>query len=112
MMRHTINGQTFDMERVDATIRRGETEIWSFVNSGVLPHPIHVHAGQFRVLSRTGGRDRIMPWETGLKDTVLTHPGETVDIAVRFDRHPGLFLFHCHNLEHEDMGMMANFRVE
>ena len=78
----------------------------------ILPHPIHVHAGQFRVLSRTGGRNRLMPWEAGLKDTVLTHPGETVNVAVRFDRYPGLFLFHCHNLEHEDMGMMANFRVE
>jgi FtsP/CotA-like multicopper oxidase with cupredoxin domain len=51
-----------------------------------------------------------MPWETGLKDTVLTLPGEQVDVAVRFF-YPGVFLLHCHNLEHEDMGMMINYEV-
>jgi FtsP/CotA-like multicopper oxidase with cupredoxin domain len=110
MMNHTINGLTFDMERVDARVRRNETEVWTFVNESELPHPIHVHAGQFRVLSRSGGRNRLMPWETGLKDTVLTLPGEQVDVAVRFI-YPGVFLLHCHNLEHEDMGMMTNYEV-
>ena len=52
-----------------------------------------------------------MPWEQGLKDTVLVLPQETVEIAVRFDRFPGVFLMHCHNLEHEDAGMMMNFQV-
>ena len=110
MMNHTINGLTFDMERVDARVRRNQTEVWTFVNESELPHPIHVHAGQFRVLSRSGGRNRLMPWETGLKDTVLTLPGEQVDVAVRFF-YPGVFLLHCHNLEHEDMGMMINYEV-
>jgi len=110
MMSHTINGLTFDMARVDARVRRNETEVWTFVNESELPHPVHVHAGQFRVLSRTGGRGRLMPWETGLKDTVLTRPGEAVDVAVRFV-YPGTFLLHCHNLEHEDMGMMINYEV-
>ena len=112
MMNHTINGRTFGMERVDLRVPRGRTEVWSLVNASSLPHPVHVHVGQFRVLSRRGGRGRVMPWETGLKDTVLVLPGEQVDIAVRFDEHPGLFLMHCHNLEHEDMGMMMNFQVE
>ena len=53
-----------------------------------------------------------MPWESGLKDTVLVLPGERVEVVVRFQAHRGLFLMHCHNLEHEDMGMMLNFRVE
>jgi FtsP/CotA-like multicopper oxidase with cupredoxin domain len=110
MMSHTINGVTFDMHRVDARVRRNETEVWTFVNESDLPHPVHVHAGQFRVLSRSGGRNRLMPWETGLKDTVLTLPGERVDVAVRFI-YPGTFLLHCHNLEHEDMGMMINYEV-
>jgi len=110
MMNHTINGRTFDMERVDERIRVNETEVWTFVNESELPHPVHVHAGQFRVLSRAGGRARLMPWETGLKDTVLTLPGERVDVAVRFV-YPGTFLLHCHNLEHEDMGMMINYEV-
>jgi len=110
MMRHTINGLSFDMERVDLRVRRNETEVWTFVNESDLPHPVHVHAGQFRILSRTGGRARVMPWETGLKDTVLVLPRERVDVAVRFF-YPGTFLLHCHNLEHEDMGMMINYEV-
>jgi len=110
MMRHTINGRSFALDRVDERVPLGETEIWTFSNASVLPHPVHVHGGQFQVLSRTGGRARRMPWETGLKDTVLVLPGESVDVAVRFV-FPGLFLMHCHNLEHEDGGMMMNFEV-
>ncbi len=110
MMSHTINGRTFELARVDERVPINRTEVWSFVNESQLPHPVHVHAGQFRVLARRGGRGRVLPWETGLKDTVLTLPGETVDVAVRFV-YPGLFLLHCHNLEHEDMGMMMNFQV-
>jgi FtsP/CotA-like multicopper oxidase with cupredoxin domain len=111
MMSHTINSRAFDMERIDERVPLGRTEVWSFVNESALPHPVHVHAGQFRVLARTGGRARVMPWETGLKDTVLVLPNERVDVAVRFGRYPGVFLLHCHNLEHEDMGMMLNFEV-
>ena len=108
---HTINGRTFELERVDEQVPLGQTEVWSLVNESEVPHPVHMHAGQFSVLSRSGGRNRVMPWETGLKDTVLVFPGEHVEILVRFDHYPGLFLLHCHNLEHEDMGMMLNFEV-
>ena len=110
MMNHTINGQSFAMARVDERVRQGQTEVWTYVNESELPHPVHVHGGQFRVLSRTGGRGRVMPWEMGPKDTVLVLPGERADVAVHFV-HPGIFLLHCHNLEHEDMGMMLNFEV-
>jgi FtsP/CotA-like multicopper oxidase with cupredoxin domain len=99
------------MDRVDHEIPLGTTEVWRIVNESGFAHPVHVHAGQFRVLSRRGSRGQLMPWEQGLKDTVLVLPQETVEIAVRFDRYPGMFLMHCHNLEHEDAGMMMNFRV-
>jgi FtsP/CotA-like multicopper oxidase with cupredoxin domain len=112
MDRHHINGQTFEMERVDAKVPFGQTEIWTFVNDNAYPHPIHLHATHFRVLSRVGGRGEVMPWEQGLKDTVLLHPDETVRVAVRFGAHRGLFPLHCHNLEHEDSGMMLNVLVE
>jgi FtsP/CotA-like multicopper oxidase with cupredoxin domain len=112
MMNHTINGRTFEMERVDERVPIGRTEVWAIENASELPHPVHVHAGQLLVRSRTGGRGRVMPWETGLKDTVLVLPGERVEVVVRFEAHRGLFLMHCHNLEHEDMGMMLNFLVE
>jgi FtsP/CotA-like multicopper oxidase with cupredoxin domain len=112
MMLHTINGSSFAMTRVDETVPFGDTEIWSFVNQSFLPHPVHLHATHFKVLSRSGGRGQVMPWEEGVKDTVLILPQETVRVAVRFTAERGLFLLHCHNLEHEDMGMMLNILVE
>ena len=111
MMQHTINRRSFELERVDVRVRRGRPEVWSIVNESEFPHPVHIHSGQFRVLSRSGGRDRVMPWERGLKDTVLALPGEAIEVAVHFADYNGLFLMHCHNLEHEDMGMMTNFLV-
>jgi FtsP/CotA-like multicopper oxidase with cupredoxin domain len=112
MMDHRINGRSFRMDRIDEVVTFDETEIWAFVNDSFLPHPVHLHATHFRVISRSGGRSQVMPWEVGGKDTVLLHPFETVRVAVRFTAHRGLFLLHCHNLEHEDMGMMANILVE
>lgn len=111
MMRgHTINGRLFEMLRVDEEITRGDTEIWEFINNSAVPHPMHIHAVQFKVLSRTGNRD-IIPTETGWKDTVLVMPGERVRVIVTFDAPKGLYVFHCHNLEHEDAGMMANLEI-
>jgi FtsP/CotA-like multicopper oxidase with cupredoxin domain len=112
MDRHHINGKTFEMDRVDVRVPFGDTEIWTFESDNTYPHPIHLHATHFKVLSRSGGRGAVMPWEQGLKDTVLIHPEETVRIAVRFSAHRGLFPLHCHNLEHEDSGMMLNVLVE
>jgi FtsP/CotA-like multicopper oxidase with cupredoxin domain len=112
MTEHLINGTSFDLERVDERVTFGETEIWHFVNDSPLPHPVHLHATHFRVLARSGGRAAVLPWEMGRKDTVLLNPLETIDVAVRFEASRGLFLLHCHNLEHEDMGMMLNILVE
>jgi FtsP/CotA-like multicopper oxidase with cupredoxin domain len=115
IIRHRINGKEFDhhamMHHADYQVPFGDTEIWTFANDMMFAHEVHVHATHFRVLSRTGGRAQVMPWETGLKDTVLIHPGETVQVAVQFTAHRGLFLLHCHNLEHEDVGMMTNVEV-
>jgi FtsP/CotA-like multicopper oxidase with cupredoxin domain len=112
MVRHGIDRKTFDKARVDVRMRFDDTEIWSFVNDKMYAHPIHLHGAHFRILSRSGGREAVMPWESGLKDTVLLYPSETVAVAVRFRAHRGLFPLHCHNLEHEDAGMMLNVLVE
>lgn len=111
MMQHNINGREFDMERIDETVRFGDTEVWTFVNDSPFPHPVHMHEVQFHVIERVGGRARIMPWERGLKDTVLVNPGERVSVAAKFDSYRGRFLMHCHNMVHEDMGMMMNYAV-
>jgi blue copper oxidase len=110
---HTINGKIFEMHRIDETVQAGATEIWEFNNqAGDEIHPIHIHALQFQILSRTGGRGLITPIEKGWKDTVLVMPGEKVSLIMTFpSTNKGVFVFHCHNLEHEDDGMMLNFEI-
>ncbi len=106
-----INGKEYDLNRIDFQVPFGQTELWRFSTAGNAPHPVHVHGASFQVVSRTGGRGRLFPWEQGWKDTVLLEDGETVDILIRFDGFKGLYVIHCHKLEHEDNGMMANFEV-
>lgn len=110
MAGHTINGRQFEMERVDERVKQDDTEIWEFINNSNVPHPMHVHAVQFKVLERSGNRG-LIPTETGWKDTVLVMPGETVRVIMKFDAPKGLYVFHCHNLKHEDNGMMANLEI-
>ena len=62
----------------------GQTERWCFITNGNAPHPVHVHGASFQVVSRTGGRGQVFPWETGWKDTVLLNDFETVDVLIRF----------------------------
>ncbi|RYC66467.1 multicopper oxidase family protein [Spirosoma sordidisoli] len=108
---HTIGGKTYLGSRIDESVKLGDTEIWEFDNSkGDEPHPMHLHSTFFQVLNRVGGRNTLYATEKGWKDTVLVMPGERVRIIAQFTK-PGLFVFHCHNLEHEDDGMMLNFRV-
>jgi len=119
-MQWSINGRTFGMEDVasDEIVRLGSKEVWEFHNTGGgmmhmmnMPHPIHLHGKQFRVIKRSGVRHQGYVDE-GWKDTVLLMPGERVRILVDFDDYPGMFLYHCHNLEHEDMGMMRNYYIK
>ncbi|MDD2737530.1 MAG: multicopper oxidase domain-containing protein [Methylomonas lenta] len=83
-----------------------------------MAHPIHLHGQYFQILSRSGGEGQGYASvkngfiEGGWKDTVLVMPGETVRIIKPFQDFKGLFMMHCHNLEHEDMGMMRDLSVE
>ncbi len=106
-----INGKRYDPDRIDFRVPFGRVERWTFRSGGSGPHPVHVHGAHFQVVSRSGGRGRVFPWERGWKDTVLLLDGETVDVLVRFGDYRGLYLIHCHRLEHEDGGMMLNFEV-
>ncbi|AQS41592.1 MAG: Multicopper oxidase type 3 (precursor) [Candidatus Tokpelaia hoelldobleri] len=107
-MAMAIAGETFDMNRIDVKARLGSYEMWSLTTSGEMQHPFHIHGASFRVLSLDGKAPPA--WATGWKDTVLVN--ETADLLVHFNRqadekHP--FMFHCHTLEHEDLGMMGQF---
>ncbi len=109
---HTINDKVYDLNRIDETVSAGATEIWEFDNSeGDEIHPMHIHGVQFQVLSRTGGRGGLIATEKGWKDTVMVMAGEKVQVIMKFPQEKGLFVFHCHNLEHEDDGMMLNFEI-
>lgn len=104
---HPINGQLFDINRLDFTVPFGELEIWEFRNLSDELHPMHPHGALLQVLERHGA-DTLPPEDTGWKDTVLVHPGETVRVLIRYDSYAGPYVHHCHNLEHEDNGMMQN----
>jgi FtsP/CotA-like multicopper oxidase with cupredoxin domain len=108
---HHINGRSFEMDRVDEQVPLGQIERWLFQNDSALPHPVHLHGTHFQVVSRRGGRGMVFDYERGWKDTVLLLPLETVEVLVQFDQYRGIFPLHCHNLQHEDMGMMLNVEV-
>jgi spore coat protein A, manganese oxidase len=103
-----INGEPFDPDRMAARPELGSTEIWHF-RAAPASHPIHLHLVHFKVLSRNDGEP--LPTDAGWKDTVDLTSGEEARVLVRFDGYRGRYVFHCHNLEHEDMMMMANFEV-
>jgi FtsP/CotA-like multicopper oxidase with cupredoxin domain len=117
----------------------GDVEVWKIVNLTEDAHPIHLHLVMFQVISRqpfdaeayseaqeeylseggdvpdpvdfvTGPAYEPYPWESGWKDTVTANPGELTRITALFDL-PGLYVWHCHILEHEDNEMMRPYRV-
>jgi spore coat protein A, manganese oxidase len=105
----TVNGEPFDPDRIDADPRLGDVELWK-IRGLNLEHPIHIHLARFQVLTSGGGGDP-GPHNRGWKDTVSLGSGGEAELLVKFDGYRGKYVFHCHNLEHEDMMMMANFEV-
>ncbi len=128
-----INGETFEMHEVAEweKVKLNTTEIWKFINgndgSGMgmmqdmmqLPHPVHVHGLQFQIIERDISEMSRNVWNSvkdgfvddGWQDTFLLMPGMKVNVIMRFRDFTGKYIYHCHNLEHEDMGMMRNFEV-
>ena len=114
-----LNGRSFDADDMQAVadderLPVGEASLWTFANDGrgmAMPHPMHIHGVRFRVVERSGAavpgdlREGII--DTGYKDTVGIFAGEQVRVQLA-PIVPGLFMYHCHNLEHEDGGMMRN----
>lgn len=110
----SINGRKFDMNRIDDVVELNDIEIWEITTAGAMMmgsqgHPFHIHGTQFQVLSRNG--DQPFANELGWKDTVYVRANETVKIVVKF-RKAGIFMFHCHILEHEEAGMMGQLEVK
>lgn len=114
----SINRKQMNMQRIDEIVPLGNTEIWNVISrvgmmgmmhGSNIVHNLHAHGVQFRILERNGYPPP--PNEQGWKDTFHLNNGEQVKTIVRF-QYPGLFMYHCHILEHEDNGMMGQFKVK
>lgn len=108
----TINDRAMDMDRIDADVQAGSTELWTVTNTSGTPHSLHVHDVRFQVLDIDGVPPP--PPLSGWKDTLYLPPRRTFRLLVPFgeyaDPHTP-YMFHCHLLRHEDQGMMGQFTV-
>jgi len=105
-----VNNQLYDPNRIDATPKLNTAERWIFNNgSGGWWHPIHVHLESHQVQSINGQAPPL--WESFKSDTVNLANGTSAEVFMKFRTFKGPFVFHCHNVEHEDMRMMMNFNV-
>jgi FtsP/CotA-like multicopper oxidase with cupredoxin domain len=103
----TINGSSFDPERIDTVSKVGTVEEWEIVNGGGMmmdfDHPFHIHTNQFQVVSEDDRSPRFRAW----RDIANVRMGGSVRIRIPFWDFPGKTVYHCHILDHEDLGMMA-----
>jgi FtsP/CotA-like multicopper oxidase with cupredoxin domain len=129
-MQWVLNETPFEMNAVatNEVVKLNTVEQWEIINqlnpgammdANGMAHPIHLHGVQFQVMSRDVLPQLAAGWGTvkdgyidaGLQDTVMVMPGEHVKLLMKFEKYSGLFTYHCHNLEHEDAGMMRNYRI-
>ena len=130
-MKWVLNEQSFEMNAAtpQETVKLNSIEQWEIINklnpgaamdAKGMAHPIHLHGVQFQVINREVLPELNAGWQTvkdgyvdeGLKDTVMVMPGERVKLLMKFEKYSGLYTYHCHTLEHEDAGMMRNYRVK
>lgn len=104
-----INGRTFNPARADAHPKLGSTETWEIVNNTNVAHVMHMHHTDWYLLSRDGKPPP--PWEDCLKESFFVYPRERILVAGHFVDYTGKFVIHCHMLDHEDHGLMAQFEV-
>ncbi|TAK20728.1 MAG: multicopper oxidase family protein [Chloroflexota bacterium] len=106
-MRFMIDGRVFGHERVDIRVRLDTNEEWTIRNATDMDHPFHLHTNPFQVVGADGRLAPSGAWE----DTVNVPRGRSVTFRVRFRDFPGKAMYHCHILEHEDLGMMGVVEV-
>ncbi len=116
----TINGRVYEPTAVadDEMVNLNDIMACEWINNSCIPHPMHIHNVQFQVVKRTPPSS-LTSYNTvnqgfvdsGWKDTVLVWPGERVRVAMQFAPYTGMYMYHCHILEHEDMTMMRNYMI-
>ncbi|MDE5603105.1 MAG: multicopper oxidase family protein [Helicobacter sp.] len=106
-----INNQKFDMQRTDLKVKIGGVYDFVVTNQSHMDHPFHIHGTQFEVIESLFEGKREKPKFRAKLDTINVRPNETLRLRMKQD-YEGIRMFHCHILEHEDLGMMGNLKVE
>ena len=107
-MAFLINGEYYQGDRIHTQVKLNTVEDWELINTGVMDHPFHIHGNAFQTISRNGQPESLLAW----RDTVLVKKGETVRIRMSFSDFAGRTVYHCHVLDHEDLGMMGNLVID
>ena len=104
----TVNNHFFNPLRADAVPELGTMERWFLTNdSGGWWHPIHLHLDGMQVLRQESRPDGLRPQHCFNNDLVDLEGNDRAEVLVRWSTFAGPFVFHCHNVEHEDMRMMG-----
>jgi L-ascorbate oxidase len=120
----TINGQSYDPNRIDQTLPLGGVEEWKLSTVNAFGHPFHIHVNPFQIVGIIDNATNLDVSVTGdanepqyanlkgvWKDTLFVRQGYTAYVRTRYQRYIGDFVLHCHILDHEDQGMMQNIRI-
>lgn len=107
MMAFTINGQVFDHKRVDITVSAGGIEEWTLSNTSPMDHPVHLHIWPMQLIEAQGQPVESVEWQ----DVVNVPAQGSVKVRIAFDHYVGKTVYHCHILDHEDLGMMGLLEV-
>ncbi|MEP7323379.1 MAG: multicopper oxidase family protein, partial [Saprospiraceae bacterium] len=107
-LKHIIDFQVNGgMHTNDKPVYVGELQVWEISNTSLMDHPFHLHGFFFQVLEENGKAPNYLSW----KDTINLTPRSKSKIVWMPDNRPGMWMYHCHILEHHAAGMMANFEV-
>lgn len=101
--RFLVSGKVFDAARIDTRVKLGTVEDWVVRNVGPMDHPFHLHIWPFQVVEQSAAGTPPRGW----KDVVNVPAGGFVRIRIPFEKIGGKTVYHCHILDHEDLGMMA-----
>lgn len=102
-----FDGLAFDPERIDQTVELGHVEEWIIGNSSPMDHPFHLHVWPMQVVSGPEADGEQPVW----RDVVNVPPASEVRVRIAFENFSGRTVYHCHVLDHEDLGMMGIVEV-
>ena len=107
MMRFTINGKEYNEARTDTTVAAGNVEEWTLTNTSPMDHPFHLQVWPMQIIEENGLGTKTATWQ----DVVNVPANGRVKVRVAFNDFRGRSAYHCHILDHEDLGMMGAIEV-